>query len=196
MHPISQPDIEALFTEAHTHSVWLDKPVDKALLQRAYDLAKMCPTSFNSSPMRIVFVCSAEAKEKLRPCLLPKNVEKVITAPASAIIGMDMAFYTHLPRLYPHSPEAGKVFTGKPQVAEESAFRNGSLQGAYFLLALRAVGLDTGAISGFSNDKVDAAFFAGTSVKSNFIINIGYGDASKLHPRNPRFAFDEVCTIV
>jgi len=196
MHPILPQDIETLFTEAHTHSNWLDKPVDEALLKRAYDLAKMCPTSFNGSPMRVVFVRSEEAKEKLRPCLFPKNVDKVMTAPVAAIIAMDLEFYTHFLRLYPHNTAAANVFVGNAGAAEDTAFRNSSLQGAYFLLALRALGLDTGAISGFDNAKVDAAFFEGTSFRSNFIINIGYGDASKLHPRNPRFEFEEVCEII
>ncbi|MDX2074186.1 MAG: malonic semialdehyde reductase [Alphaproteobacteria bacterium] len=195
MNTISPQDIETLFTEAHTHSVWLDKPVDDALLARAYDLAKMCPTSANCSPMRVVFVKSKEAKEKLKPCLAAGNVEKSMTAAATAIIGMDMAFYEKLPKLFPHT-DAKSWFVGNDKLIETTAFRNSSLQGAYFLLALRAVGLDTGAISGFDNAKVDAAFFAGTAVKSNFIINIGYGDAAKLHPRNPRLTFEEACRIV
>ncbi len=195
MTTITQKDIETLFTEAHTHNVWLDKPVEDALLQRAYDLAKMCPTSANCQPMRIVFVRSKEAKEKLRPCLAAGNVEKSMTAPATAIIGMDMEFYEKLPALFPHA-DARSWFVGNATLIESTAFRNGSLQGAYFLLALRAVGLDTGAISGFDNAKVDATFFAGTPVKSNFIINIGYGDVTKLHPRNPRPGFSETCTIL
>ena len=196
MQPILPQDIETLFTEAHTHSEWTDKPVDPALLRRAYDLAKMCPTSFNGSPMRIVFATSSEAKEKLKPALFPKNVEKVMTAPVAAIMAMDLEFYKHLPRLYPHNLSAGNVFVGMAKQAEDTAFRNASLQAAYFLLALRALGLDTGAISGFDNAKVDEAFFNGTSFKSNFIINIGYGDPAKLHPRNPRFDFEEVCKII
>jgi 3-hydroxypropanoate dehydrogenase len=195
MHPINQSDIEVLFTEAHTHSVWLDKPVDNALLEKAFDLAKMCPTSANCSPMRIVFVRSPEAKEKLKPCLAAGNVDKVMTAPASAIIGMDMEFYEKLPTLFPHA-DARSWFVGNEKMIHDTAFRNSSLQGAYFLLALRAVGLDTGAISGFDNAKVDAAFFAGTKTKSNFIVNIGYGDESKLHPRNPRMSFAEACSII
>lgn len=194
MTTITAQDIETLFTEAHTHNVWLDKPVDDALLARAYDLAKMAPTSANCSPMRVVFVKSQEAKEKLRPCLAAGNVEKSMTAPVTAILGMDMEFYEKLPKLYPHA-DARSWFAGNQALIDATAFRNSSLQGAYFLLALRAVGLDTGAISGFDNAKADAAFFAGTPIKSNFIINIGYGDASKLHPRNPRFAFDEACRI-
>ncbi len=195
MHAISALDIETLFTEAHTHKVWLPKPVDTALLERAYDLAKMCPTSANSNPMRVTFVKSDEAKEKLKPCLAAGNVAQVAGAPVTAIVAMDMEFYEKLPKLYPHV-DAKSWFAGNSQVIHDTAFRNSSLQGAYFLLALRSVGLDTGAISGFDNAAVDAAFFAGTSIKSNFIINIGYGDASKLHPRNPRFKFEEACSIV
>ncbi len=195
MHAISALDIETLFTEAHTHKVWLPKPVDAALLVRAYDLAKMCPTSANSNPMRVIFVKSHEAKEKLKPCLAAGNVAQVAGAPVTAIVAMDMEFYEHLPKLYPPA-DARSWFVGNPQVIHDTAFRNSSLQGAYFLLALRSVGLDTGAISGFDNAAVDAAFFAGTSVKSNFIINIGYGDVTKLHPRNPRFKFEEACSIV
>lgn len=195
MSRISDQDIDILFTDAHTHSVWLDKKVDKALLEKAYDLAKMAPTSANSSPMRVVFVHSQEAKEKLKPCLAVGNVQKAMTAPYTAILAMDLEFYEHLPKLYPHV-DAKSWFAGNEQVIYETAFRNSSLQGAYFLLALRAVGLDTGAISGFDNAMVDEVFFKGTSIKSNFIVNIGYGDDSKLHARNPRFAFEEVATIV
>lgn len=195
MHPISQIDIETLFTQAHTHHVWLDKDVPDSLLEKAYGLAKWGPTSVNGQPMRIVFVRSDEAKERLKPCLNRGNVEQAMSAPAVAIVAMDMAFYEHLERLYPHS-DAKKLFVGKAEATYETAFRNSSLQGAYFLMALRAVGLDTGAVSGFSNEKVDAEFFAGTSYKSNFLINIGYGDASKLRPRNPRLGFREVCKVI
>lgn len=195
MTTINEQDIKTLFTDAHTHSFWLPKPVDDALLMRAYDLAKMAPTSANCSPMRVVFVTSQEAKEKLKPCLAAGNVEKSMTAPAVAIIGMDMEYYEKLPTLFPHA-DARSWFVGNAPLIEATAFRNSSLQGAYFLMALRAVGLDTGAISGFDNAAVDQAFFAGTAVKSNFIINIGYGDASKLHPRNPRLSFEEACSVV
>lgn len=195
MHPVSRIDLETLFTHAHTHSVWLDKPVDDALLAKAYDLAKMCPTSANGNPMRVLFLRSKEAKARLKPCLNAGNVEKCMQAPVVAVAAMDMEFYEHLHKLYPHV-DAKKWFAGKPQVIHDTAFRNATLQGAYFLLALRAVGLDTGAISGFSNEKVDEEFFAGTSYRSNFIINIGYGDESKLHPRNPRFTFEEACKIL
>jgi len=195
MHPVSEMDIETLFTQAHTHHVWLDKAVDEALLVRAYDLAKMGPTSANGQPMRVLFLTSKEQKEKLVPCLNAGNISQSMTAPVVAIVGMDMEFYEHLHRLYPHTA-AKKWFEGKPQTIRDTAVRNSSLQGAYLLMALRAVGLDTGAVSGFSNEKVDEAFFKGSTYRSNFIINIGYGDASKLYPRNPRFDFDEVCKII
>jgi len=193
MHAISDSDIETLFTGAHTHHVWLEKEVDEALLVRAYDLAKMGPTSANGQPMRVLFLHSAEAKKRLAPCLNPGNVVQSMTAPVVAIIGMDMEFYEQLGRLYPHT-DAKKWFVGKTRTIEDTAIRNSSLQGAYFLMALRAVGLDTGAVSGFDHAKMDAEFFAGTSVKSNFLINIGYGDASKLYPRNPRLTFEEACS--
>ncbi len=195
MTSISQQDINTLFTEAHTHSVWLNKPVDDELLKRAYDLAKIAPTSANCSPMRVVFVKSAAAKERLKPCLAAGNIEKTMSAPASAIIGMDMEFYEKLPQLFLHT-DARSWFVGNKELIEATAFRNSSLQGAYLLMSLRAVGLDTGAISGFDNKAVDDAFFAGTKIKSNFIINIGYGDVSKLHPRNPRLNFSEACSVV
>jgi 3-hydroxypropanoate dehydrogenase len=195
MHAISEMDIETLFTGAHTHHVWLDKQVDDALLVRAYDLAKMCPTSANGQPMRILFLRSSEAKKRLTPALNTGNITQSETAPVVAIIAMDTEFYEHLPKLYPHA-NAKSWFAGKSQAIHDTAFRNSSLQGAYFLMALRAVGLDTGAVSGFDNAKVDAEFFTGTTYKSNFIINIGYGDVSKLYPRNPRFEFDEACRII
>jgi 3-hydroxypropanoate dehydrogenase len=188
--------LDLLFREARTHSVWLDEPVDDALLQRVYDLAKMGPTSANMCPMRIVFVKSKEAKEKLRPALDPGNVDKTMKAPVTAIIGMDVRFYEKLPRLFPHA-DARAWFKDLPQgVLEVIALRNSSLQGAYFLLAARALGLDCGPMSGFDNAKVDAAFFAGTTVKSNFLCSLGHGDASKLYPRSPRLSFEEACQVV
>lgn len=187
--------LDIIFRDARTHSFWQDKPVDDALLQRVYDLAKMGPTSANCSPLRIVFVKSKEAKEKLKPCLDAGNVEKSMTAPVVAIFGNDMEFYEQLPKLFPHNQTAKSWFAGKPAVIETTAFRNGSLQGAYFMLAARALGLDCGPMSGFNNAKVDAAFFAGTQIKSNFICALGYGDASKLFPRSPRLAFSEACRI-
>lgn len=191
---ISDEALATLFLEARTHSHWLDKPVSDDLLRQAFDIAKMGPTSANCSPMRIVFVRSKEAKEKLRPCLDEGNVEKTMAAPATAIIAMDQEFYEHLPFLFPHA-DARPWFAGKPKVIETTAFRNGSLQGAYFIIAARALGLDCGPMSGFNNQKVDEAFFAGTPFKSNFLCNLGYGDKTKLYPRSPRFDFDQACRI-
>lgn len=186
--------LDVIYRHARTYTAWLDKPVDDALLMRAYDLAKWGPTSANCCPMRIVFVKSKEAKEKLKPCLDAGNVDKTMAAPATAIIGYDLTFYEAMDRFKLwHS--GGKAFANKEELAKTTAFRNGSLQGAYFLLAARAVGLDCGPMSGFDNAKVDAAFFSGTAIKSNFLCNLGYGDASKLYPRGPRMEFNDVCRI-
>jgi len=196
MTELSNEGLNLIFREARTHSNWLDKPVDNALLRQVYDLAKMGPTSANMCPMRIVFVKSKTAKEKLKPALSAPNVDKTMTAPVTAIIGMDVRFYEKLPELFLHV-DAKSWFKDLPENALETmALRNGSLQGAYFMLAARALGLDCGPMSGFDNAKVDAAFFAGTTVKSNFLCNLGHGDATKLHPRNPRLSFDEACQIV
>jgi 3-hydroxypropanoate dehydrogenase len=187
--------LDLIFRAARTHNDWRDEPVDDAVLRRAYDLAKMGPTSANMCPMRIVFVKSKEAKEKLKPALHAGNVAKTMAAPVTAIIGMDVRFYELLPTLFPHA-DAKAWFKDLPlPVLEYAALRNSSLQGGYFMLATRAVGLDCGPMSGFDNAKVDAAFFAGTSVKSNFLCNLGHGDPSKLFPRNPRLGFDEACRI-
>ena len=188
--------LDLMFRQARTHSDWLDKPVDDALLRQVYDLARMGPTSANMCPMRIVFVKSKEAKAKLKPALDAGNVAKTMSAPVTAIIGMDVRFYEQLPKLFPHA-DAKAWFKDLPDnVLEYVALRNGSLQGAYFILAARALGLDCGPMSGFNNAKVDAEFFAGTTVKSNFLCNLGYGDASKLYPRSPRLAFEEACQLV
>jgi 3-hydroxypropanoate dehydrogenase len=188
--------LSVLFRDARTYTAWLDKPVDDDLLRRVYDLAKFGPTSANMCPMRLVFVRSKAAKERLKPCLDAGNVDKTMAAPVTAIIGMDVHFFEQLPKLYPFV-DAKAWFKDLPEkVLEYVALRNGSLQGAYFMLAARALGLDCGPMSGFDNAKVDAAFFAGTTVKSNFLCNLGYGDASKLHPRAPRLTFEEACTVV
>ena len=188
--------LDLLFRTARTHSVWLDRPVDDALLARVYDLAKMGPTSANMCPMRVVFVRSPAAKEKLKPALDPGNVAKTMSAPVTAIIAMEVRFYEQLPKLFPHA-DAKAWFKDLPEnVLEYTALRNSSLQGAYFMLAARALGLDCGPMSGFNNALVDAAFFAGTTIKSNFLCNLGHGDASKLHPRSPRLSFDEACKVV
>ena len=193
---VSSEDLDLIFRNARTHSAWLDKPVDDGLLKQVYDLAKMGPTSANMCPLRIVFVKSREAKEKLKPALDQGNVDKTMKAPVTAIIAMDIHFYEKLPQLFPHA-DAKAWFKDLPDnVLEYIALRNGSLQGAYFMLAARSLGLDCGPMSGFNNAKVDAAFFAGTTVKSNFLCNLGDGDASKLHPRSPRLGFDEACKIV
>lgn len=191
---IDQKSLDVLFNAARSHSHWLDTPVDDALLAQAFDLAKMGPTAANCQPLRVVFVKSKEAKEKLKPCLAEGNVEKTMSAPVTAIFGMDMAFYEQLPKFFPHT-DAKSWYVGNQPLIEATAFRNGSLQAAYFMLAARAVGLDCGPMSGFDNAKVDAAFFAGTQVKSNFICALGYGDASKLYPRSPRPEFSEFCKI-
>ncbi len=185
--------LDLVFRNARTHTVWLDKPVDDALLRQVYDLARMGPTSANMCPMRIVFVKSREAKERLKPALDPGNVDKTMKAPVTAIIGMDIHFYEKLPKLYPHV-DARAWFKDLPApVLEYIALRNSSLQGAYFILAARSQGLDCGPMSGFNNAMVDATFFAGTTIKSNFLCNLGHGDASKLYPRSPRLSFEEAC---
>jgi 3-hydroxypropanoate dehydrogenase len=185
--------IQQLFTAARTHHAWQDRDVPDELLQEIYDLAKWGPTSANSSPMRIVFVKSKSAKEKLMPALAGSNREQVRAA-VTAIIAYDQEFYDELPKLFP-AFDARSLFASNPSLSEQTAFRNGSLQGAYFILAVRALGLDAGPMSGFDNDKVDLAFFENSSWKSNFLCNIGYGDAAKLHPRGPRLDFGHACVI-
>jgi len=195
MASVPQAAQEQLFTKARTHSDWLNQPVADDLLHQIYELMKWGPTSANCSPARIVFVKSKEAKEKLLTCLSPGNVDKTKAAPVTAILAYDMAFYEKLPELYPHV-DARSWFAGKPAFIESTAFRNGTLQGAYFIIAARAFGLDCGPMSGFDNAKADAAFFGGTTWKSNFLCNLGYGDPAKLHPRLPRLSFDEAAKII
>lgn len=194
MQQLDDAALDLIFRNARTHSHWLDRPVSDDDLRRAYDLARMGPTSGNCQPMRVVFVRSAEAKAKLEPALSSGNRAKTMAAPVTAIFAMDMEFYEHLPRMF-HDPEARSWFAGKPKAIATTAMRNATLQAAYFIIAARAVGLDCGPMSGFDNDKVDAAFFAGTTYKSNFICNLAHGDPARLHPRNPRFSFDEACVI-
>jgi 3-hydroxypropanoate dehydrogenase len=195
MFQLNDESLDLIFRKARTHSAWLDKPVDDALLAQVYDLAKMGPTSANMCPMRVLFVKSKAAKQKLKPALDAGNVDKTMAAPVTAIIGMDIHFYEKLPKLFPHA-DAKAWFKDLPEnVLEYVALRNGSLQGAYFMLAARSLGLDCGPMSGFDNAKVDAAFFAGTTVKSNFLCNLGHGDGTKLHPRSPRLSFEEACQI-
>lgn len=186
--------LDLLFREARTHNGWQDKAVPEALLREAVDLTKMAPTSANTLPLRIVFLRTQEAKERLKPALMPGNVDKTMSAPIVAITGYDTKFYELLPRLFPHA-DAKSWFVGNEAFANDTAYRNGTLQVAYFIMALRAVGLDTGAMTGFDAKAVDAAFFPGGQIKSNVIINIGYGDVGKLFPRSPRLSFDEIATF-
>jgi 3-hydroxypropanoate dehydrogenase len=192
--PISISSIQQLFTVARTHHAWLDTPVADELLQEIYDLTKWGPTSANGSPVRIVFVKSKSAKEKLLPAIAAPNVPQVLAAPVTAIIAYDQKFYDQLPRLFP-AYDMRPMLVANPSMSEQTAFRNSTLQGAYFILAVRALGLDAGPMSGFDNGKVDHSFFDGTSWKSNFLCNVGYGDAAKLYPRGPRLDFDEACVI-
>ncbi len=194
MTTINDAAQDIIFRNARTHNGWTDKPVEDSLLERIYDLYKWGPTSANCSPLRIVFVKSKEAKERLKPALDAGNVEKTMKAPVTAILANDMEFYELLPKLFPHA-DAKAWFRGQPKKIEVTAFRNGTLQAAYFMIAARALGLDCGPMSGFSNDKVDDAFFKGTSYKSNFICSLGYGDPSKLFPRSPRLTFAEAAKI-
>ena len=194
-NPLDDSALAKIFLEARTHSNWLARDVDVAVLKRLIDIAKMGPTSANCSPMRVIFVKSAEAKAKLSPLLDEGNRAKTMAAPVTAIIGSDLKFYDHLPKLFPHA-NAASWFKGQDQKIMDTAFRNGSLQGAYLIIAARALGLDCGPMSGFDNSAVDQAFFAGTATESNFLCNLGYGDVSHLRPRSPRFAFDEMAQIV
>ncbi len=196
-HPLDDAALDVIFREARTHSAWLPRPVDDDLLRRVYDLARLGPTSFNTCPMHIVFVRSPEAKERLKPALVPQNVEKTMVAPVCAIIATDARFYEHIPKLLPPNPGIVSLFTkpGQEEFTRRHAFRNATLQGAYFIIAARALGLDAGPMSGFDNAKVDSAFFPDGRYQSNFLINLGYGDPSKLHPRLPRLEFDEACRL-
>ncbi|MCG3203141.1 MAG: putative malonic semialdehyde reductase RutE [Gammaproteobacteria bacterium] len=187
--------LDLLFRRARSHNGWLPRPVSDELLAQIYDLMKWAPTSANSSPARIVFVKSGTAKQRLLPALAPGNVEKTMSAPVTAIVAHDLAFHEQLPKLFPHV-DARSWFAGNDPLIEATAFRNGSMQGAYLMLAARALGLDVGAMSGFDNAMVDAEFFPGGTVRSNFLVNLGYGDRSRLHPRSPRLSFAEAASIV
>lgn len=193
---LSDDALDTIFRTARTHNAWTDKPVSDETLHRLYDLMKWGPTSANCSPSRIVFVKSQEAKEKLAPALSQGNLAKTLAAPVTAIIGYDVEFYERLPELFPHAPEAKTWFNWSKEWAEQTAFRNGSLQGGYFIVAARSLGLDCGPMSGFDMKKVDEAFFGGTTVKSNFLCNLGYGDPKGLFDRSPRLPFGDVCKII
>ncbi|HEY1782306.1 MAG TPA: malonic semialdehyde reductase [Roseiarcus sp.] len=192
---IDASSLAQIFTEARTHNVFVDRPVSDESLKKAIELAKMGPTSANQSPLRALFLRSPEAKERLRPALAPGNLDKTMSAPVVAITAYDEKFYDHLPFLMPHR-DMRSYFSGNPALAARSAFQNGTLQVAYFIIALRAVGLDTGPMTGFDNAKVDAEFFPEGNFKSNVLINIGYGDHEKLFPRSPRFSFDQIAKIL
>lgn len=187
--------MQQLFLDARSHSYWQDKPVSEQQIRRLYDLTKMGPTSANSCPARFVFVTSDEAKARLKGCLNEGNVEKSMSAPAVAIIAMDMEFYEQLPKLYPHT-DARSWYAGKDDKIFDAAFRNSSLQGAYLIMAIRSLGMDAGPMSGFDSAKLDAMFFPDGKVKSNFICAFGYANHSKLYPRGPRLEFDEACSIL
>ncbi|MEM8823362.1 MAG: malonic semialdehyde reductase [Pseudomonadota bacterium] len=188
--------LRVLLTEARTHYGWKDTPVEDDTLRALYDIAKMGPTSMNQQPMRVLFLKSSEEREKLRPALMEGNIPKTMSAPVTAIVAYDTKFYENLPTLFPPNPDAKGLFEGNEAMAQANAFRNGSLQGAYFIIAARAVGLDAGPMSGFQNPVVDEAFFAGTTWKSNFLCNLGYADTSKIFRRLPRLEFDDVARIL
>ena len=194
-NPLPDASIDQIFREARTFTAWLPKPVPDDLLRQAVQLALLAPTSANGSPARFVFVTSPEAKARLKPALAPGNVDKTMAAPATAIIAWDTEFYENLPRLFPQA-DMRQYFVGNTKLTEETAFRNGSLQGAYLILAARSLGLDCGPMSGFDPDKLNAEFFPDGKWRANFLCNLGYGDRSKLHPRNPRLSFDEVARIL
>lgn len=187
--------LDLIFREARTYNGWKDQDVSDQTLKQLHDILKFGPTSANCCPARFVFVKSKQAKEKLKPCLAEGNIEKTMSAPVTVIIGYDMEFYEKLPKLFPHA-DARSWFAGNDQAIQETAHRNGALQGAYLIIAARALGLDTGPMSGFDAEKTTEAFFSGTSVKADWLCNLGYGDEESLFPRSPRFDFDEACEIV
>lgn len=188
-----EQSLRLLFTEARTHYGWQDRDVSEDTLKELYEIAKMGPTSMNQQPMRVIFIRSEAAKNRLDPCLFEANRPKMRSAPVTAIIAFDLNFFEELPKLFPPNPNAQDIFSGNATAAQINAFRNGTLQGAYVMLAARAVGLDVGAMSGFDNAKLDEEFFHGTSLKSNFLINLGYADTSKIFRRLPRLPYEDVC---
>jgi 3-hydroxypropanoate dehydrogenase len=192
---VADSSLDQFFRNARTFTAWLPKPVPRELLREAYELARLGPTSANSSPARFVFIESETAKARLVPALAPLNVEKTKAAPVTAIVAWDTEFYENLPRLFPQA-DMRVHFVGNRALADETGFRNGTLQGAYFMIAARSLGLDCGPMSGFDAAKVNAEFFPDGKWKANFLINLGYGDRGKLHPRNPRLDFDEACRVL
>ena len=192
---ISAECLDQLFLKARTHWVWRPEPVPLELLKELYNVARFGPTSANSSPARFVFLTTPQAKERLRPALSPTNVEKTMTAPVTVIVAWDTEFHDKLPQLFP-ARDMRSIFAGNAALIHETAFRNGTLQGAYFMIAARGLGLDCGPMSGFDQSKVNAEFFPDGKWKANFLCNMGYGDPSKLFPRNPRLSFDEACRVL
>jgi len=192
---IDTAGLDLLFREARSHNKWSDTPVSDETLHELYDILKFGPTSANSSPARFVFVRTKEGKEKLQPALSSGNLEKTMSAPVTVIVAYDPKFYEKLPQLFPHNPDATSWFTSNDSLAATTAFRNGTLQGAYLLIAARSLGLDVGAMSGFDNAKVDAAFFPYNGWRSNFLVNLGHGDPAGLFDRSPRLSFDEACQL-
>jgi len=192
---INENALKQLFTEARSHHAFLEREISDALLQQLYDLTKWAPTSFNMSPARFVFVRSKPAKEKLATALMEANIPQTMQASATVIVATDSEFYEELPRLYP-AYDAKPIYANNAVAAEEAGFRNGSLQGGYLMLAARSLGLDVGPMSGFDAAKLDTLFFPDGKYKSNFLVNLGYGDASKLYPRGPRLSFNEACSIL
>ncbi len=187
--------IDLILRDARSHYAWTDKPISEGEIRVLFDIINNGPTSMNCCPARYLFIMSPQAKQRLSKALKPKNIEKMLAAPVTAIIGYDPEFWQQLPKLFPHEDRRGH-FSGKPEFAEETAFRNGTLQGCYLMIAARAMGYDVGAMSGFSNDIVDQEFFKDTTIKSNFLLNIGYADERALFQRLPRFGFDEVCQFL
>lgn len=192
---IEAAGLDLLFREARTHNKWRDQAISDETLHALYNITKFGPTSANSSPGRFVFVRSKEGKDKLAPALSSGNLEKTMSAPVVAIVAYDPKFFERLPQLFPHNPDATSWFTSNDALAATTAFRNGTLQGAYLMMAARSLGLDIGAMSGFDNAKVDAAFFAGNGWRSNFLVNLGYGDPAGLFNRSPRLSFEEACVL-
>ncbi len=193
---IDAAGLDLLFREARTHNKWREEPVSDATLQALHDLLKLGPTSANCSPARFLFLRTREAKDRLAPALSSGNLAKTMAAPVTVIVAYDPKFYDRLPTLFPHNPDAISWFTSNDSLAATTAFRNGTLQGAYLILAARALGLDTGPMSGFDNAKVDAEFLADRGWRSNFLVNLGKGDPEGLYPRSPRLAFDEACVLL
>jgi 3-hydroxypropanoate dehydrogenase len=196
MHKLPDNVLDILFRKARTSHRWLPEPVPDDQLRALYDLMKWGPTSANTCPARLVFLRTQESKQRLRPALAPANVEQTMSAPVTTILAYDLKFYEKLPKLFPQNPGMRERFASSPQLADITAFRNGTLQGGYFIIAARAVGLDCGPMSGFDNAKVDQEFFPDGSIKSNFLCNLGHGDPARLFPRGPRLDFDESCQLL